>query len=109
MEDVIARLRASKEEATKKREAEGFKHGQDWAKITAEFEQLEALSKIKDVDGLDDLIGAFADAWDTENEAVDDFCEELEEIARIMERSEAYTRGFIKGAQSVFGQVKDKL
>jgi hypothetical protein len=46
MESVIERLKASKEEYEAAERGDGLRHGREWAKLTASFKDLRAMSKV---------------------------------------------------------------
>ena len=114
MENVIQRLRASKEQHVKTNEAEGRAHGAEWARIAADYGQLLALSRIDDeaLEASEDPFELFVRAYRVGEEI--DLNEASSEVIDYFGGDgnawdEAYARGFIRGAVEVFNAVKDKL
>jgi hypothetical protein len=124
MNEVIERLRASKQKFESEQFTQGHEAGQEWAKDAAEAEELIQLGKLRDRCGWRDWDGFFAtgdrDAYgaserfvfaiwperDGERAAATDFWEQLgvEDVP-----SDEFVRGFAEGALSVWDQVKDQL
>jgi hypothetical protein len=116
MEQVINRLRASKEEAEKQEEGKGFEEGQAWAKNEATFVQLRDIKRSGMSPALETnpytlFVRAFdLGAWDCDTDsAFDNFRDHQPELAKKMERSKAYSKGFILGAVNLYEQIEDSL
>lgn len=114
MDSVIQRLWASKAQHMKTNDAEGRTHGAEWARSTADYGQLKALSKIDDevLEASEDPFELFVRAYSVGEEI--DLDEASREVIDLFGDDgnawdEAYARGFIRGAVEVFNAVKDKL
>ncbi len=113
MDQVVERLKASKEESIKNDFAEGIKYGAGWAALTASYEDLREIDKI-DVDNLcsvdkdrnlgilvDTIFDPDPDRHDVEQFLSDHFSGERTSAAEI--------KGFIVGVQAIWNEVADKI
>lgn len=106
MDDVIARLRASKIQHEDTESEEGRTDGYQWAKKTAEIDELmrlakkeEARLKWEDWDPLD-IVNVATD----ENQSIDYIWGD-----DIPNHSPKYFNAFVAGAVELFEKVKDKI
>ena len=128
MNDVITRLKASKQETEDARSKQGWSEGEEWAKLNASYAQLERLDKLKDEPEIDimtqehDGTSAYGPAEllffaiepesDGDREAAlnfwnlvnGDYPDTKEFIG-----SQVYLLAFCEGACSVYAQAKDQL
>jgi hypothetical protein len=132
MDDVIERLRASKQSPGTGRFKAGFEVGQDWARDTAEASELENLERFHDLTanrtkyektwiGIFDL--SIDHDYDSLPEALfyhirpsdDDDSSEAEAFWEKLGGNDwqdlpgSWFRGFCEGALDIWRQVKDKL
>jgi hypothetical protein len=129
-QDAVTRLRASKRTTRSGRYKDGFALGQDWAKSTAEAEELERLEDFR-VKCTDHEWGAFFDRRkddaygpcghllfvispdsDGDRHASRTFWEETigdELVAEDLMWKGDFVRGFAEGALAVWGEVKRQL
>jgi hypothetical protein len=121
MGDVIARLRASKQQHEAVVYKRGVEAGQEWAKRRAEAAELTRLERLH-TELRGDLSQAFHDSADSaygsgelfffticpeddgDREAASDFWEDHEES-----NDSEYVRGFADGALNVWSEIKDQL
>jgi len=113
MDQVVERLRISKETTIDKQISLGRNYGAEWAQKRAQYTDLRSLAEI----AVDDLseddsrwnLRVFTDAmWGREYDPkeVMDFCENA---LGEKEPSAAEIKGFIWGAQDVWDEVAEKL
>jgi hypothetical protein len=125
MDEVVERLRASKQRAESEQYQRGLTEGRDWAKGGAEFDELQNLSAwrqsmnehdwsivMHDSDGFGaawfNLVNTIWPERADDRSAVDDFRESI--MGDTMTPCTAeFTRGFADGAIEVFEQVKRQL
>ena len=108
MDDVIQRLRASKERIGQANHEAGKTAGARWAKQIAEYDELERLSRhleervVEDAEGFESVVDP-----DGERDPRDwiDFWEQN----GCREPSDEYVMGFVDAAVVVFEEVVDKL
>lgn len=132
MEDVIERLRASKQSSGSARFRAGFEVGQDWARDSAEASELENLERLHDSAAgrtkyEKTWIGIFDRSVDHDYDSLpealfsqirpadEDDSSEAEEFWERLgghdweELPGSWYRGFCEGALDIWRQVKDKL
>ena len=122
MQDVIQRLKASKQMTDNDTAKRGFAEGQDWAKQHAEAIQLKQLSEARDRnhDWSFDVGGSaygpaerfffiIDPAADGDREQAVDFWQQiLGDDAEQLTESE-FVQAFAEGAMNIWAQVEDKL
>ena len=117
MEQVVERLRASKQESDVTHRSEGKEAGADWARRTASADELSALHKYwEDLSSehydptAEDVLAAI-DGERPDKYRFQGFWED-DAIGENYEREirhAAFVRGFIEGAVGVWSEVADKL
>ena len=113
MEDVIERLRLSKESTIQEIEAEGWVNGVEWAKHHAEYDELWRMFKIA-ARGPEQHEGAL-EVYETVTELVNQDIEKMadfylvDNIWVMMDAPHEFVAGFIGGAREVWDEVWDKL
>lgn len=106
MEDVIARLRASKKEWEADHKAEGQADGRDWAMKNAEYPDLKVLAEFEYEDEedlyqqIDDHLRNKTTGWDDRS-----FWESCENNPP----SDDYVVGFLEGVTEVWNKVRSRL
>ena len=116
MQDVIERLRASKETTVQNDYDSGWNAGVKWAKGNAEYDELKraAQADIKAIEDDEDedafpvgeLYGIIMGEYGTPHEVMD-FTEDL--YGERHTPTAAECRGFLAGAESVWDEIKDHL
>jgi hypothetical protein len=112
MESVIERLKASKEEYDVAERGDGLRHGRHWAKVTASFKDLRAISKVdfgnSDFEEFD--MGFVVDkalGRDTRNDPEDSLWSDGSE--NLVLPVNAYVEAFVEGAKQVWEEVDGKI
>lgn len=129
MSDVIARLRASKQEVDSAEFNEGFEAGQEWAKETATFAELRNLCRLREQLG-NDRSRSWKEFFDSTTGSsaygIDErlYCElhpEDEDRGGSSEfwegmvgdepscQSDEWVRGFAEGALAIFDQIANQI
>jgi hypothetical protein len=129
MADVVARLRASKQQASDSRYKEGYTAGQEWAKNSADAEELERLEAVRDRSGYDwdrlfDSGSRVSDAYgigerfafwivpegEGSRQSARDFWEaQAGDDFKTLMFDDSFVHGFAEGALDVWAEVKDQL
>ncbi len=109
MTSVIERLRASKERAEEVDFAHGQRSGAEWAKASAEYDELRRLSDFHGTDNEENL-DALCHLIDPEKEMDRrDWGAFWADCGLNSDPNDAFARGFIEGAAAVFEEVEDQL
>jgi hypothetical protein len=112
MENVIERLRASKQRFEARQLESGKEIGRKWAKMEAEYHELAALAEF-DVDIYPDNTKIdpelLANVIDPDGENPREWEEFWEDHYGVDTPSDAFLRGFIEGATEVFKEIADQL
>ncbi len=126
MQEVINRLRASKQKPEDERYNEGREAGQEWARNQAEAAELIRLEKLREHSGASDWEAFFTTGereaygvpqhfvfqvfpeWDGSREASRDFWETQAGDDNGYP-DDAFVRGFAEGALEIWDQVKGEL
>ncbi len=111
-QQVVDRIRASKNMQEDTDQKEGFDAGVQWAKLAAEWRHFERLSKINSADSPDDYPGDWL--WETvigPDEGSRPRRDDVEALfgEGIADPSHSFVEGFIEGALTVFENVKEQL
>jgi hypothetical protein len=128
MDDVITRLRASKQKFEDVRQKEGSEAGRGWAKDTAEVEELERLQTARNRDwrGWDEIfdnddpnraygpgeivVFLINPEADGDRDAASQFWEQaVGENSRDLMYDGSFVRGFAEGALNIWEEVKDRI
>jgi hypothetical protein len=112
MDSVIERLRASKEEYDAEERGDGLRHGREWAKLTASFKDLRAISKIEFGDGhLEEFeMGFIVDKAldrDSRNDPEESLWSDGSED--LVMPINAYVEAFVEGAKQIWDEVDGKI
>ncbi|MFI0846426.1 hypothetical protein [Mesorhizobium sp. IMUNJ 23232] len=116
MDDVIERLRASKQKSEEQTKPYWKGQGREWAMKTAEADALENVGELEysDADSADELlnmiVGAITDDEPDYN-AIVEFCEEVltGEHPRTKKPSKRIIMWWLEGAQEIWAEVQDKI
>jgi hypothetical protein len=129
MNDIVARLRASKRQSEDEHYKEGFEAGREWAGDTAEAEDLQRLERWASetrqrYPGWDRLftIGDGTDtpvsylvvkaAWseeDIDGYSYENFWEQALGDNTLAKDDPSFVKGFVEGALALWDEVKDQL
>jgi hypothetical protein len=123
MEEVVARLRASRMKTSSKLKTAGHEAGVEWAKTSAEAEELRRIEGLCSSDWAEWLAGPFNMSYGVEEcfvfavqpendgsrSAVDDFWGQAAPEITRPEINEDFIDGFTNGAMEVWYAVKDRL
>lgn len=109
MATVVERLRASRIKHDQEMETLGTEAGRTWASDTAEFAELQRVSKIEP--GAEDEWAAVALSRALDPNGEISSLGELSEALGLLESdmTNEFLAGFIEGATDVFNDVKDEL
>jgi len=119
MSDVIARLKASKMESEDQETTHGFEVGRQWAESQASYAELKRAARF--LDGVAwgmpwDAYGPGVHAGcailgeDPDRQVGEEFWERVGiESADMLYGDDAFVRGFLEGAESVWDAVQDQL
>lgn len=111
MENVVERLRVSKERFEARQLEAGKEVGRKWAKTDAEYFELAAVARF-DPDAWNDDIGrdTLEGLIDPDGEThSDEWAEFWETHYGRGTPSDAFVRGFIEGAREVYDEIADRL
>jgi len=111
MDDMIKRLRQSKQAAEEADQKAGEQAGRAWAELTASYRELESLAKIGD-DVLDpdvdpEMLLRLVSEEDVNGWPDQQFAEKL--TGNPIPRSWTYWWAFLAGAMGAYHKVRDKL
>ena len=108
MDNVIERLRLSKERFNSTKTKDGKDCGASWARGTAQYEDLLRISDAVH-EGLDIDIGTLQRLIDPQDEMDSNDWKAFWEENAGNDVSDAFVKGFAEGATAVFDKVADKL
>ncbi len=106
MNQVVERLRASKTEFEQAQAAEGRKHGREWAKMHASYNQLRALSKLE-LKG-DDFAPQFDRALGPTEDRHDSFWYDPT-LDDYLPPSDEYVQAYLDGCHDIWNEVEKQL
>jgi hypothetical protein len=109
MDELVARLRASKERIAERDLVTGREDGKEWATTSAELDELERINRYDDHHyTLDILCNLLDPNEEMDGSDWDNFFENLGH-PRGTQPSELWVQGFMEGADEVYCGVADKL
>jgi len=114
MNQVIERLRKSKNDAADQAHVDGIKDGRRWAEIMAEYPELIALKAIRDGETpIDDYANALWATLKEFNYSVEELGDGWEQYANWRSDEQPalprYFEGWLDGAMAVLDEVEDQL
>ena len=112
MEQVVERLRASKASFLEQSErAQGKRHGQNWAKTHASFNELRTVANLKFDDAAAGKYGIELDKalGNTEVRYEESFWQDGDPDRIWSIPPDKYVEAFVEGAREVWDEVEDKL
>lgn len=104
MDELVARLRTSKQRVIERDRTRGHENGKDWAVTRAEYDELERINSYEgdyNLDVLRGLIGLNQRDWKS-------FLKNYGSVDGVRP-SDHWAQGFIKGAAEVFRSVVNRL